>query len=955
MLFRSHEVPAEEDFQDAPAETLDELAEQAAHESVEEHVGEPAELLSQSPADKPDSATAEITRIPSPVAPPVQGLSASRFAPAAPPPKGLAASRFAREPSPPAEPVGIPTSSPVVTDDETEELPPVVSPMDAEDNTLQSLPPFMDSLPPVSPGDIVSQDGRDQFAPEEASMEDIDAVMRHLNANPNMGVHKNVDAPEWHQPSPTRHISLAAVTNSSPLHLPPNNAFRSDAPSPSPRQYRALPGEVPQPMVSTELDDPFLDPPQISGSYDVGVHRLSGTATSPVSDWDGAFTEDEQTKLESRVNFFDGRVNQLVGGLLTSRLDPLEDTLGEIKKALGIMSHRSRSNHRERRSTSAEVQESDADDEDDEVPLQRSLSPRRDRRMEQIRAAVLDAFAVQQRSAPDQATLPPAFESLTEAHSINSTVVHALEELKEQFNQSLHLDFRGEDLRNIVEEAVERRMPPSPAPNLLDAANERNVELQARIDELEQKVRQGGDRIEKEVDNRRAAEERSADLSRRLESAETRIEIEIMNKSAFDQRLSDLEDKLHHQEVRTEEQLQGRRAAEDRLSEVQRLLRISAEEENRLRELVEEKEQRAKSLEANHGKGSMRLTLLEAAQANAQQTQSELQNKLNIAEADLREARQETRHWKSETERLIDTSTRHEDDLSHAVGENRAMRKLLDTLGTQLQENERMRDNWRSKFLDLQNDMAQAVHEIEEESARRTKKEQALLARQEVLDARLQAEAKTRERIETELERLEMNERQGMRAISEAKKLEGLLEELRAENHKHQQTALRFQAEFEEARESGAREVQRTRESMQAEVEDANNQVNVVREELEDQLATLRSQLDKVRLDADTAQARYEMLLEEAQNATETQVDELASKHRGEQQELVSKHENEIEDLQARYERQLNNTSEDAQRAEQNLLERLSISTSKSEYLQDKVAHLEEKLDIAKEAAKAAA
>jgi hypothetical protein len=62
-----------------------------------------------------------------------------------------------------------------------------------------------------------------------------------------------------------------------------------------------------------------------------------------------------------------------------------------------------------------------------------------------------------------------------------------------------------------------------------------------------------------------------------------------------------------------------------------------------------------------------------------------------------------------------------------------------------------------------------------------------------------------------------------------------------------------------------------------------------------------------------------------------------------------------MEDLQARYERQLNNTTEDAQRAEQNLLERLSISTSKSEHLQDKVAHLEEKLEIAKEAAKAAA
>jgi hypothetical protein len=884
-----------------------------------------------------------------------QGLSASRFAPTPPPVKGLSASRFAvpsspLPSSPLAEPVDLPASSPVLNpaaEDEGVVEMPLSPPIVAEDDTLQSLPLGISNNEPL--------DTHGQFGPEEASMEDIDAIMRHLNENPNMGVNKSIDAPQWHQPSPNRHISLAAVTNSSPLHLPPQNLFRSDAPSPSPRQYRALPGEVPQPLLSTEMEDPFLDPPQLTGSYDVGVHRLTGTAASPVSDWDGAFTEDEQTKLEARVNFFDGRVNELVGNLLATRLDPLEDTLHDIREALGVISHRSPSTRRERRSMSAEVQESDADDEDDETPVRRSLSPRRDRKMEQIRAAVIDALATQQRSAPQHATVPTLSQHGLDSTEMNASVVHAIEELKEQFSQSLHLDFRGEDLRNMVEEAVERRMPPSPAPHLLDAANERNKGLQARIDELELKVRQEGDRVEKELDARRAAEERSADLNRRLESAETRIEIEIMNKSAFDQRLSDLEDKLHQQEARTEEQLQGRRAAEDRLSEVQRLLRISAEEENRLRELVEEKEQRAKSLEAANGKNAMRLTLLEATHANAQQTQSEVQNKLNAAEADARDARREARHWKSETDRLLEASTRHEDHLAHAVGENRAMRKLLDTLGTQLQENELMRDNWRSKFLSLQNDMAQAAREIEEENARRTKKEQALLARQEVLDARLQAEAKTRERIETELERLEMNERQSMRAISDAKRLESVIEELRSENHKLQQAVLRSQAEFEEARESGAREVQRTRKSMQAEVEDANHQVNVVREELEDQIANIRSQLDKVKLDADTAHARYEMLLEEAQNSGKTEAEELTRKHRAELDELYSKHQNETEDLQARYERQLNNTTEDAQRAEQNLLERLSISTSKSDLLQDRVAHLEEKLEIAKEAAKAAA
>ena len=86
------------------------------------------------------------------------------------------------------------------------------------------------------------------------------------------------------------------------------------------------------------------------------------------------------------------------------------------------------------------------------------------------------------------------------------------------------------------------------------------------------------------------------------------------------------------------------------------------------------------------------------------------------------------------------------------------------------------------------------------------------------------------------------------------------------------------------------------------------------------------------------------MMLEEAQNSKQTELDEMTRKHQSE-----------IEDIQTRYERQLNNTAEDAQRTEQNLLERLSLSSSKIEHLQDRVAHLEDKVQIAQEAARAAA
>ncbi|KAK0656435.1 hypothetical protein B0T16DRAFT_317899 [Cercophora newfieldiana] len=904
-----------------PDEPVDEVVEHVEH--VEQTaVEEPKEAsvdVAEEPALEPIEISVETAMLAEPSPPPV---APTVSIPPAPKPKGLKASRFAA-PSPVKE-VEAPAA-------------PLVSPLESP----------------------LEADGPESaFGDGEPSLADIDAIMLHLNKNPDMGVIKTVNSHVF-QPSPTRQLDLAAVTNSSPYHLPPQSHFRSDAPSPSPRRYAALPIEPSQPILSTELEDPFLDPPQSAQTFEGAVHRLNGSESLPASDWDGAFSEDEQGKLEARVNFFDGHVNQLVGGLLAARLGPLEQSLDMIKHSLVGLSRGTPSSRRERRSASTEIKDSDADDEDEEMPVpRRSMSPRRDRRMEQIRAAVLDALATQQRSVPTEPAPVPAVAAVPSTED-NYVVLKALEEMKEQFSQTLHLDFRGEDLKNIVEEAVERRMPPTP---VNDEKSEKITLLEAHVAELEQKLREGQTTVDAEVAARRTAEDRAAELNRELESAATKIEVEMMNKSALNQRITDLEDRNHHYESQVEDEVQGRRAAEDRLSEIQRLLRISSEEEVRLREVVEDRELKIKTLESTHAKAAMRLTLLEANQSNSQQSQSETQNRINVLEVDLRDARQEARHWRSEADRFSEVARRHDDDLSEALRENKAIHKLLDTLGTQLQENERVRENWRSKFISLQEDMERATRGVSEENARRSKREQELLARQEVLDARLQAEARTRERIETELERLEMGERQGMRAVAECKRLEGLLAEMRTENSKLHQTALRFQAEFQEARESGAREVQRTRDAMQSDLDTANHQVNVVREELEDQVSRLRSQLDQVKMDADTSRARLEMMLEEAQTSQKTEFEQILNAKQTELEELARRHQNEIEDMQTRYERQLSNTTEDAQRAEQNLLERLSISTSKTEHLQDKVSHLQdkvshlqEKLDIAKQAAKAAA
>jgi hypothetical protein len=783
---------------------------------------------------------------------------------------GLSASRFARSPTPP-------------TKAESPEL----------DLQPEEMPQFQAALPqPESPPTYAH---KYPTPDREPTFEEIDAVMRHLNeAELDSAPTRDVDSsPRWHQPSPQRRIQVPDMDNSSPIRLQPQNLMRSDAPSPSPRRYQVLPGEIlpqQQRIFSRGVEDPFIgESPQIPFESSP-VHRLNNGSSIPPSDWDDVISETEDAKLQPRAQFFDNHVNDLVGGLLEERLNPLERALETIQMSIEMMAARAPSSRRERRSISGALSDADDEDDDNDVP-RRSLSPRRDKKLEKIRSIVTEALNAHQTSRPATArsvSVSPESEN----------VMKALQEMRDQFGQSMRLDFRAEDLRNVVEEAVEKRMG-TPKPVVDEVALARDAEQKARI--------------------------------------------------------ADLEERLARAESGTEEETKNRRAAEDRLAEIQRLLRISSEEEVRLREamdqreikireIIDESDQKVRAVEESRAKTTMRIALLEASQDNAQKTAAEVQNRINITETGLREARQQIQHWQMEAERALEAARRHSEDAEMANETNKDLRRTIERLRTQMEESIRVREGMRGKLMDLQEDMAAAARDISDENARRAKKEQELIAHQEVLDAKLQAEARTRERLEQEIERLEHGEREGMRAVSELKRVEGLVMELKNESHNAQKEAMRYQREFEEAKESGLSEVKRTRQYMQVEIDTANNQVNVVRDDLENQIARLHNELDQVKLDADAAREKNEMLLEEANGSKTTMIEDLKREHA-----------DALDDIHAQHERQLNNTVEDAQRSEQHLLERLSLSNAKTEHLQDRVVHLEEKLEIANQAANAAA
>ncbi|OAA72148.1 hypothetical protein ISF_01221 [Cordyceps fumosorosea ARSEF 2679] len=847
-------------------------------------------------------------------------------------PKGLKASRFAHVEAIPAAatpapaPSSSPAPAPVLTSAPEPEQPESEQPGSEQPGSEQPgseqpeseqpeykqdtvQPTATDVIPSIEAQntlvDLSEESVKTDAKADEPTFEEIDAVMQQMEIDPTMGVKKKpLEKSIWNQPTPVASRQASYTLRPAVHDFVPQ--FNQPVP-PYPKD--------------PQLEDPFIDPPS---AWDNGQQHEA----MPPSDWEGAFSEDEHSKLESRTQFFDGRVNEIVGNLLTSRLEPMERTLLSIQSVLASKSRRAPSSRRDIRSTTGENQESDADDEDDELIVNRSMSPRRDRRMDQIRVAIAEALAAQNVQAPIET--PPVD---------HTAILTSLEEMKAHMStlaSASHLD------REVEDENDEDIRPSTSKSD--DAILAKLDELQTKNIDLEQRLQFEQHKIEKEVQERREAEDAAAELNRKLNAAETRVEVEIINKSVYDQRVADLEERLRLQEEKTEEELKQRRLLEDKLCDVQRQLKHASEEESRLTETLEERDRRIKELEQTAGKKAMRMTLLEAASNNASQSQSEMTNKLNALEGDLKEVRQDNTHWRTEAERADENARRSAGELAVVRDENKSLQQTIQTLTSQLQENERLRESWRGKFMSLQEDMANAAREVAEESARRIKKDQAMLARQEVLDARLQAEAKTRERLEVEMERLQTNERSGMRALNECTRLEGILGELRTEKDKLQQTASRYLREFEEARESGASEVKRTRIAMQTEIDNANHQVNVVRQELEEQNAKLRAEVDNIRLEADTSKARNEMLMEEEQTTKAKLLEELERKHQ-----------NEVEDMQTRYERQINNAAEDSQRAEEALLERLSLSSSKIDHLKDRVLHLEDKLEISKQAAAAAA
>lgn len=330
----------------------------------------------------------------------------------------------------------------------------------------------------VSP---LSESHQDQPVP---SFEEIDAVMKQFEVDPELGIERN-DTPLKSTPL----VDMRLTSN-----------FRSDAPSPSP------PGFHDEQLPHSNASFPR------SFGLGIGVHHLN-PGREDTSDWGDALPAAEEAKLQLRSQFFDAHVDGLVGGILENRLGPIEHTLQTIQHTLALMGSQPKSKN-DRRSLSTDVKDSDADDEDDYDAFEgfssyRTKSPlarRGERKQDLIRNAVAEALAAYNPPSQPQPSI-----DMTEFNAIVQEMRRLARETGSQRTQ--------DELKTIMEDVISHH-PRLRGSRVQQDHEATEIKYRPQIDGLETMLKISQEHAAEEAQLRRKAEAEINEMRLRLRIAE---------------------------------------------------------------------------------------------------------------------------------------------------------------------------------------------------------------------------------------------------------------------------------------------------------------------------------------------------------------------------------------------------------------------------------------------------
>lgn len=489
------------------------------------------------------------------------------------------------------------------------------------------------------------------------------------------------------------------------------------------------------------------------------------------------------------------------------------------------------------------------------------------------------------------------------------------------------------DVRSVVEEVVSKQ----PTIEALRSVVKEVSSNQPRLSDVKSAMVEVVDTLPKMEDLRSM-------ISQLLSQHQT-VEVarigEHVNHEELQLRVAGLEKMLSEAERRAEGEAQARRESHERALEMETRLRIAEEEVERYRGVAEDNDRRLKAIDDKRHQTltqtQMRSALLEGAHSSLQKSVGDLSARNASLEGSLREAQQ--------------SSERHREEAIRVEDENKELRRAVASMKAQMEESIRVREGFRGKFDKLQGDMKTAAIEIGQEQGKWVKITEEQKARIEVLEAKVVAEVTVREGLESEVKRLEVEQKEAIKTKVES-------EQVKRASAKLESEAEKFKLERDEAT--------RARESLQQDIDAAK--------------ATFERDIEQVRYEADRAvqeaaieKEKFSVLLQEAASAKRVALNELEetkatlAKESAENRSaaLHGQHHNyerqlselrqQVEDTRSQHDRALRIATEDGEREQYFLTERLNIAQTESKHLREYISHLKEQVKVATTAAQAAA
>ena len=841
----------------------------------------------------------------------------------------------------------------------------------------------------------------------EPTFDEIDAIMQQMNdveaepiASPNKDVLR-AHSPNLLQPS-------NGVT-----YLP--GWPRSDAPSPSPKRQQPI---YQQHNDSSFTAHDRSDSGELHGMNGWPPQRINKDDEVPHSDWSGLLSPIDEDKLQSRSMFFDSHIDSIIGRVVDRRLQPLENSLRAIQSTVTKRA-RSSDQQLTLKPRSSSIAESDADDEDDVNDSQRNrpVSRGRDQKLSQIKAIVMEAIREQGpasgQSYHDIADLHSALADMKVSFARAASATLELEDVrliveeavKRQPPVVMPVDKDESEVSSRQISEMQGRLDETLANALEDAnhrqqaeAREADVRRMLKLAEEELKLL----RESSQDDDARlhALEQERQELRHRAESAERAQE-------DADERCQSMEAEHEAMQATLEEyrtssnkwrqEIEETKSERDELETAVGLLeqRLASEQEAAGREKIElensfsELEQRLQYEQdvGKREKAELEVTIaelelqLESERKAGRLAKSELEN--NLAEL---EQRLQNERWDGEREKaaLASTVLELEQQSQAAIEDNKLQREDLENtiaaLERQFEDTQDSGNGMRRRLEKLHSDMATAAGQLASEKASWKNLEEEYLVRFEELEAQNNAYSREKAALEEEVRELRTvateatdaklaldNLRSSKSSLDEmVRKQQAEIREQQAEIREQQALAARFERDYQDARESARAEIQRTRMSLETDVEAANHQVNIVRAqydselarvraEYESEISRVRTELENVRMDADTAKERHAIQLEAESDSKREALRKVNHDNSVALDKARHNYEAAVQDLKVQHSRALRHATEDKDRSEYFLNERLRLADAKLEHFQDRVVHLEERLEVTKSAAQAAA